>query len=141
MLYDAQKAMKRTNQTVEGAFIREMLASRVRQLKLNVDKHMIETGLAFESNFMFRTQRKMDSTLGPVFETVANTPLASSMEHTDSAFWHGFMKKLVNGYCPVRWPCAWDLWVLRKPLTCVCLYCICRTRPPSATNPHYSTSQ
>lgn len=104
MLYEAQKAMARTNRTVEGTFIREMLAARVHELKQNVDKHMIETGLVFEANFMFRTQRKMDTTLGPVYETVANTPLPSSMEHTDKAYWHGFMRNLVNGTCPVRSP-------------------------------------
>lgn len=102
MLYEAQRTMTQPNQTVEGSFVREMLVARVKQLKQNVDKHMIETGLAFEANFMFRTQRKLDPTLGPVYETVANTPLMSSMERTDKAYWKGFMSNLLDGDCPVR---------------------------------------
>lgn len=103
MLYESQRAMDVPNQVLEDVYIRDALSARVHQLKLDADKHTTDSGLAFEENFMFRSQRKIDKTLGPVYETVSNTPLIKTMEHTDFVFWNGFMSNLLNSESTVRW--------------------------------------
>lgn len=77
------------------------LAARVNQLKLNVDKHAADAGLTVEENVMFRSQRRIDQTLGPVYETASNTPLPSTMQHTEQVFWRGFVANMVTSRSPV----------------------------------------
>lgn len=60
------------------------LVDRLNYMELNLATMLERAGLASAESCLFHSQRKVDQTLGLVFECASNTPLPHSIAETDS---------------------------------------------------------
>lgn len=69
------------------AYTGMMLAARVNQLEIDMQRLMIAAGLTDQPLQFFRTQRSVKEAVGETFEIVSSIPLMHSIEATDQVFW------------------------------------------------------
>lgn len=73
--------------TAADAYTGMMLAARVNQLEIDMQRLMLSAGLTDQPLQFFRTQRSVKETLGVTFEIVSSIPLMHSINATDHVFW------------------------------------------------------